>query len=298
MNGRTLLEKVKKEQSYYIEGTYRNEYTGFDVWKLGGIKQDNKIYALAHRGVVDALRNGREIDPQFFIDKATVDEFVDQKTGRFDSRKLSESVQVKPYHNNIMVDEDCYATYRNSIVCCDVNKEFEVPLGVCENNDQFGEGRAHQSYIPREMVNEMLKTGALVYNEADSFIGTGYNFELSKSEYEDIEAKSLERCDICEREGRIHFKEGKDESRHIEPIKGEMFGNENWFITHTETKIDKKDTVLTASLRPNIEVTRHRPSVLDIPEIKMTVDNRDKTIEKDKEDRSNIDYKINEQERA
>ena len=80
MNGRTLLEKVKKEQSYYIEGTYRNEYTGFDVWKLGGIKQDNKIYALAHRGVVDALRNGREIDPQFFIDKATVDEFVEKST--------------------------------------------------------------------------------------------------------------------------------------------------------------------------------------------------------------------------
>lgn len=105
MNYEEMLAAAEDKQSYHLLDELPNEYNGKDTLATGRIK-DNYIYVLVHDGQLNSLNNGEPISAEYFFDQATYDQYVDPKTGNFDSKKLSEALQVKPYQSYDMMNGD------------------------------------------------------------------------------------------------------------------------------------------------------------------------------------------------
>ena len=162
MNYEEMLAAAEDKQSYHLLDELPNEYNGKDTLATGRIK-DNYIYVLVHDGQLNSLNNGEPISAEYFFDQATYDQYVDPKTGNFDSKKLSEALQVKPYQSYDMMNGDGHAEYRNSIACFKVNGTANVLMGYCEANTQFGGGGAHEAFIPDKESIQYQESGILVY---------------------------------------------------------------------------------------------------------------------------------------
>ena len=231
MNYEEMLAAAEDKQSYHLLDELPNEYNGKDTLATGRIK-DNYIYVLVHDGQLNSLNNGEPISAEYFFDQATYDQYVDPKTGNFDSKKLSEALQVKPYQSYDMMNGDGHAEYRNSIACFKVNGTANVLMGYCEANTQFGGGGAHEAFIPDKESIQYQESGILVYNRDKSLIHTGINNKVDSDAYAEIDVTSTIRVNNCKKNNAKHpnLDQCKDDDDYHpfesnEHIAGSMFGN-------------------------------------------------------------------------
>lgn len=203
MSDEELLQLAERAQSFDPRSGNRNEYNGLDKMAVGNI-QDTRIYALVHDGNLADLKKGKALKIEYFFDRATYDKYVDPVTGKFDSKALSEALQVKPYQSPDMAVTDGHAEYRNSIACFDRRGDIRTPVGYCEANTQFGGGGAHQAFIPSSESKALQEKGILKYNAEASNIHTGTNYSIGADEYGKIQSVSDERCQNCEDKNLQH----------------------------------------------------------------------------------------------
>lgn len=228
MTDQELLRRAEEFQTFQLTGTLEdcNEYNGLDRLTVEDIV-DNKLYAVVHQGNIDALESGKNTCIQYFFDQATLDKFYDPATDTFDAKALGQALQVKPYHN-IKNMPDGHAEYRYSIVCFDRMGDIRTPVGLVSENNQFGEGGAHQCFIPESEFNRMRQEGVLVYNKSESLINKGTNYSISETEYLQIDEMSRKRVNNCIEKKLPHPEPDvcKTGFEKAEPISGIPFDKE------------------------------------------------------------------------
>ena len=223
----SLVEsRLRVELLGYNSGPFpeHTKYYAIDDWKEIKIKKQ-KIYALTtengkDNGYDKTLNEG--FKGKFFFDQSTFDKFYDKKNEKFNERDLSRCLQVAPY-------KECNkneGTYRNSILCFDLQEEITVAGAICEANTAYGGGGAHQVYI--DNIEELQNGNKIVLNQKESMDlkGTGVNFMVSSREWNDIDNKFiLEMLEIEENGYKQSSCKRKPVSCGIVYISGDFFGN-------------------------------------------------------------------------
>ena len=291
MTGAELLKKTENDQSYqrYPDGR-ENPYTGHDKFEVKTIKKGTLLYALAHDGDLKELHDNNKVWFEYFFDKDTLQSVVSPDGKTFDSKKISEIVQVNPFFDI----SKGVVIYRDSILCFEVKKDFEAVVGICEMNNHFGGGGGHQLMYPYADTNEMLANGDLAYRPDKSLIKAGQNNVLSISEYTKIKTDVEAKNRYC-REHNVKHPRGKVASRGFKnnrPIEGEMFGDPSF---ERRKAIIRTDYL--PPMRKDIVATEHKDTVMDIPQIKQTINKKyRKEKDSDEIDRSSIIKKTTSQD--
>ena len=205
------------------------KYYAIDNWKEIKIEKQ-RIYAITTEKE-DYSDCDRAIEGnfkgKFFFDQSTFDHFYDEDNKNFDAKKLSRCLQVAPYKKC----QGDNGTYRNSILCFDLEGEITVAGAICEANTAYGGGGAHQVYI--DNIEKLQHEGILTLNREESmkFKGKGIHASVSQDEWNNIDdAFVLRILKIAENGYRPLTYRDKEATWGIEDkkeISGDFFGIPN-----------------------------------------------------------------------